>query len=235
MDAAHEPRIRSREKLKSIRRFIGEKMSESLRTMPQDTAFFDLETDALLAAKDGLKDKNKNVTVSSVVLRIMATILRDYPLLNSAVADGDAIIYESCNVAMGIGLESGIMPVVIKEAQEKNIFVISDELYEKTALVKVGKLPLAEMKGSTFTISSVGVLGIRYATVILNPPESGMLAIGGTEKRQLVRDDDTVVIRNVTGFSLTHNHVLLDGYHLKFVIDMLRERLAAPLAYMGLE
>ena len=235
MDAEYEPRVRSREKLKSTRRFIGERMSESLRTMPQNTVFFDLETDALLSAKDELKGKNRNVTVSSVVLRIMATVLRDYPLLNSAVADGDVIKYESCNVAMGIGLESGIMTVVVKEAQDKNIFAISDELREKTDLIRAGKLPLADMKGSTFTISSIGVLGIRYATVILNPPESGMLAIGSTEKQQLVRDDDTVVIRTVTGFSLTHNHILLDGYHVKFVIDMLRERLASPLEYMGLE
>jgi pyruvate dehydrogenase E2 component (dihydrolipoamide acetyltransferase) len=235
MDAAKEPRIHSREKLKSFRRFIGEKMSESLRTMPQDTAFFDLETAEILAAKDELKGKNKNVSVSSVILRIMATILRDYPLLNSAVVDAEVIRYESCNVAMGIGLESGIMTVVIKEAQDKDIFSISGELREKTDLIKAGKLPLHEMKGSTFTISSIGVLGIRYATVILNPPESGMLAIGATEKRQLVRADDTVVIRQVTGFSLTHNHILLDGYHIKYVIDMLRERLAAPMAYMGLD
>jgi len=234
MDATYEPRIRSREKLKSMRRFVGEKMSESLRSMPQDTAFFDIETDAFLSAKDELKAKNKNVTVSSAVLRIMATILRDYPLLNSAVIDGEVINYESCNVAMGIGMENAIMTVVIKEAQDKDIFAISDELREKTDLLKAGKLPLAEMKGSTFTISSIGVLGIRYATVIINPPESGMLGIGITEKRQLVRADDTVVIRNVTDFSFTHNHILLDGYHLKFIIDMLRERLAAPMAHMGL-
>ncbi|MDR3312542.1 MAG: 2-oxo acid dehydrogenase subunit E2 [Spirochaetaceae bacterium] len=232
--AGSEIRIKNRAKLKSTRRFIGQRMSESLRTMPQDTAVFDLESGALMALKDELKTKNKNVTVSSIITRIMATILRDYPLLNSAVAGEEVITYESCNVALGIGLETGIMTVVIREAQDKDVFAISDELREKTDLIKVGRLPLDEMKGSTFTVSSIGVLGIRYSTVVLNPPESAMLGIGVTEKRVVVQPDNSTAIRQVTSFSLTHNHTLLDGYHVGIVIRLLRERLENPRAWMGL-
>lgn len=227
-------RIKSQKKLKSTRRYIGELMSTSLRTIPQATAQFELEVDALMDLKDELKAQNKNVTVTSLFVRLMATVLQEYPLLNSAVIDNQLVTYDSCNVGVGVGMEQGIMTVVIKEAQDKNIFEISDELREKTNQIKTGTLPLSEMTGSTFTISSIGVQGIRYSTVIINPPESGMLAIGVTEKRPVVADDDTLVIRKIAGFGLSHNHTIIDGYHVGAIIDLLRERLKNPRAYMGI-
>lgn len=209
-------------------------MSESLKTIPQASPYFELETDSLLTLKKALKAQNPAVTVTSLVVRIMATVLRDYPLLNSAVIDDALVTYDSCNVGVGVGLERGIMMAVVRETQDKNIFEISEELSEKTALIKAGNLPLNEMKGSTFTISSIGVQGIRYSTVIINPPETAMLALGVTERRVIVLPDDEMAIRNVTGFALTHSHVVMDGYHVGAVIDLMRQRISEPAPWMGL-
>ena len=227
-------RIQSSRRLKSNRRLIGELMSNSLATIPQASPYFELEVDKLWEAKDELKKQNKNVTITSLFVRIMATVLRDYPYMNTAVIDGQLVTYDSCNVGFGVGLESSIINVVIKEAQDKNIFEISDEMKEKTIKVKENALPMEDMYGSTFTISSIGVQGIRYSTVIINPPETCMLAIGVAEKRLVVREDDTIQIRRIMGFGLTHNHTLFDGYHIGVVIDMMRERLNNPMDYMGL-
>ena len=227
-------RVASRRRLHSVRQFIGNMMTESLSTIPQASAYFEFQTDTLLALKDKLKAKRPSVTVTSVIARIMATVLKDYPLMNSAVIDGDLVLYDSCNIGIGVGLESGIMLVVIREAQDKNVFEISDELMEKTLLLKKGELPIAEMKGSTFTISSIGVLGIRYSTVIINPPETAMLAVGVTEKQAVVLEDDSIAVRNVTGFAISHNHVVMDGYHVGVVVDLMRQRIADPESYMGL-
>lgn len=227
-------RIKSQARLKSPRRYIGELMSTSLQTIPQASPYFELEVDALWQLKDKLKTENQNVTVTSMFVRLMASVLQEYPLLNSAVIDGQLVTYDSCNVGVGVGLESGIMTVVIKEAQDKSIFDISDELKEKTALIKKGGLPMEDMMGSTFTISSIGVQGIRYSTVIINPPEVGMLAIGVTEKRPVVLEDDTIGIKRITGFGLTHNHTVIDGFHIGVIIGMMRERMRNPRAYMGL-
>ena len=227
-------RIQSSRRLKSNRRLIGELMSSSLATIPQASPYFELEVDKLWEAKDELKKQNKNVTITSLFVRIMATVLRDYPYMNTAVIDGQLVTYDSCNVGFGVGLESSIINVVIKEAQDKNIFEISDEMKEKTIKVKENALPMEDMYGSTFTISSIGVQGIRYSTVIINPPETCMLAIGVAEKRLVVREDDTIQIRRIMGFGLTHNHTLFDGYHIGVVIDMMRERLNNPMDYMGL-
>lgn len=230
----HGRRIKSQTRLKSTRRYIGELMTTSLQTIPQASPYFELEVDAFWKLKDELKAENKNVTVTSMFVRLLATVLQEYPLLNSAVIDGKLVTYDSCNVGVGVGLESGIMTIVIKEAQDKSIFEISDELKQKTALVKSGELPMEDMLGSTFTISSIGVQGIRYSTVIINPPETGMLAIGVTEKRPVVLEDDTIGIRRITGFGLTHNHTVIDGFHIGAIIDLMRERMKNPRAYMGI-
>ena len=227
-------RIASERRLKSTRRYINDLMIDSLQHYPQASPYFELCTDALMDLKDELKKQNKNVTVTSLYVKIMASVLDNCPVLNSAVIDGKQVTYSSCNVGVGVGLESGIYTVVIKEAQSKNIFEISDELKEKSALVKTGELPMEDMMGSTFTISSIGVQGIRYSTVILNPPETGMLALGVTEKRPVVLEDDTIGIKRITGFGLTHNHALIDGYHIGVIIDLMRERLTNPKDYMGL-
>lgn len=231
---SEEMRIQSRKKLKSVRRFIGSRMLESLQTMPQATAVFDLETDALFKLKDELKAKEPAVTVTSLFVKLMAGVLQAYPILNSAVVGEELIVYDSCNVGVGVGLENGIMTVVVREAQDKDIFTIARELREKTELVKQGQLPLDEMKGSTFTISSIGVQGLRYSSVVLNPPESAMLGIGVTQRILAVQPDDSTAIRRVTSFSFTHNHTVLDGYHVGEGVRLLRERLADPAAHMGL-
>lgn len=228
-------RIKSSEKLNSTRRFISEMMNDSLHNYPQASPYFEFQVDELMKLKDKLKAKNPNVTMTSMFVRLMATILKEYPLLNSAVIDGNLVTYESCNVGVGVGLERGIMAVVIKEAQDKDIFTISDELREKTELIKKGELPIADMKGSTFTISSIGGQGIRYSTVVLNLPENGMLAIGVTEKRPVVLPDNSIGIRKVTGFGLTHNHAVIDGFHIGVIIDLMRSRINDPAAYMGIE
>lgn len=225
-------RIKTREKLNSTRRFISGMMSDSLHNYPQASPYFEFQVDNLLDLKEKLKAKNSNVTMTSIMVRIMADVLQEYPLLNGAVIDGDLITYDSCNVGVGVGLERGIMAVVIKEAQDKNIFEISDELKEKTLALKTGELPISDMKGSTFTISSIGGQGIRYSTVVLNPPENGMLAIGATEKKPVVLDDNSIGVRRVTGFGLTHNHAVIDGYHIGVIIELMRERIANPQKYM---
>ena len=88
-------RIKNSEKLNSTRRFISEMMNNSLHNYPQASPYFEFQVDKLMKLKDELKEKNQNVTMTSMFVRIMATVLKEYPLLNSAVIDGDLVTYES--------------------------------------------------------------------------------------------------------------------------------------------
>ncbi|NLW79030.1 MAG: hypothetical protein GXY32_06430 [Ruminococcaceae bacterium] len=233
---SEEMKIISQKKLNSIRRFIGEKMSASLRDMPQITGMTDLETDAVFALKDELKQQNKNVTVGSIFAKITVQALKAYPLANSTVVDGIHTIYESVNLGMGVGTEAGIMMINLRNAQDKNIFELSDELKEKTQLLMENKLPLSEMKDTTFTISNFGGMGAgsKYGTIVLNPPESAMLGIGNTERRYQIQNDDTAVIKRFTCFSITVNHTVMDGYHQAMFMDHLNKIILDPRPHMGL-
>ena len=98
------PRIQSRKKLNSTRRFIGQRMTESLETMPQASPVFEMNTQKFFELKDKLKKQDPSVTVTGMFIRLCAVILQKYPILNSAVVDGDLVIYDSCNIGVGVGL-----------------------------------------------------------------------------------------------------------------------------------
>jgi pyruvate dehydrogenase E2 component (dihydrolipoamide acetyltransferase) len=227
-------RVKESYKIKGARKFIADKMAESLRDYPQASGSIYLCTDTLFSLKDELCKKNENVTMTSILVKFVSEALKAHPLLNSALINGEFFIYDSINAGVGIGLQEGIMMVVIKETQDKTIFQISDELQDYISKLKAKTLPLSEMQGSTFTLSNVGMLGIEQATAVLNPPETMILAVGLTKKQLVVNDDDSVSIKNVTCFSTTINHAAIDGLHGGLFTLTLKEFLKDPGAHMGL-
>jgi len=228
-----DPRIiREVTKISPMRRFIGQRMAESLQTIPQATAMIELQTDAVFRLKDQLKAANPNVTITTMFIRFIAVLLREFPLLNSTHTEDTLTSYQSCDIAVGVGMKSGIKTVVIREAQSKDVFSISDELREKTDRLKAGKLPLEDMKYSTFTISSVGMMNVKYATVVINPPEAAVFGLGTTERRLIVLDDDSTEIQRITSASLTIDHAIIDGYHAGEAIQLLERMVQNPEAYM---
>lgn len=237
-----EIKVKSQKKLNSVRRFIGERMKQSLRDYPQNSGMAIFETDKVFELKDELKKQNKNVTVTSMFVKLLAEALAKYPIANSTLETTDAgdilTIYDSVNIGVGVGTEGGIMVIVLKECQDRSIFDISDELREKMNLLKENKLPLSEMKGSTFTVSSFGSLagagGLMFATPVLNPPENCMIGIGTTEKTPVVLDDNSIAVRQKTAFSITVNHTVLDGFHAANFLNTFAETLQDPKAHMGL-
>lgn len=232
-------KVKSQKKLNSVRRFIGERMKESLRDYPQNSGMALFETDKVFELKDELKAQNKNVTVTTIFVKLLAKALTDYPIANSTLEDGILTIYDSVNIGVGVGTEGGIMVIVLRDLQDRSIFELSDELREKANLMKEGKLPLSEMKGSTFTVSSFGSLaggqgGLMFATPVLNPPENCMIGIGTTERLPVVQADDSLAIRRKTAFSITVNHTVLDGFHAANFLNVFAETLKDPKAHMGL-
>lgn len=227
-------RIRESYKISGTRKYIGSKMSESLRDYPQGTGSAYIPVDELLALKKKLVTQNENVTMTSLFTKIAAEALRKHPQINSSLINDEFFIYDSINIGVGIGLQEGIMMVVIKEAQDKNIFEISDELQEDIALMKTKKLSMDRMMGSTFTVSNMGMLAVEQFTPFLTPPETGILGIGSTRKQMWVNDDDTTSIRKVCCFNITVNHAAVDGLHGGLFLQTLKDIMKDPEAYMGL-
>jgi pyruvate dehydrogenase E2 component (dihydrolipoamide acetyltransferase) len=236
MNDIHEhKRIRESYKLAGLRKIIGERMGDSLRNYPQGSGSTSICTEALIELKDELAKRNKNVTLTSLLTKVTAEALKEHPLLNSALIDNDEFfIYDSINIGVGIGLDDGIMTVVVKEAQDKDIFEISDTLQDLIAKLKSKKLQMADIMGSTFTLSNMGMLGVEQITPFLNPPETGILAVGATKKHVVVLDDDSTAIKPMTCFSITINHAAIDGLHGGRFLLTVKKIVENAKDYMGL-
>ncbi|AWW28137.1 2-oxo acid dehydrogenase subunit E2 [Acetobacterium sp. KB-1] len=232
---AEPKRIKESYKISGARKFIGKKMTESLRDYPQGSGSIYFPVDAVLDLKDELKAQNPNVSVTSVFVKLAAEALKEHPLINSALIGDEFFIYDSINIAVGIGLPEGIMMVVVNEAQDKDVFQISDELQDMIAKLKTKKLGMEHMMNSTYTISNMGMLEIDQVTPFLNPPETGIMAIGTTKKQLVVNDDDTTSIKRMACFSVTINHAAIDGFHSGLFLKTFKKYLLDPKSFMGLK
>jgi Pyruvate/2-oxoglutarate dehydrogenase complex, dihydrolipoamide acyltransferase (E2) component, and related enzymes len=228
-------RVRETYKINGTRKYLANMLKSSLAEYPQGTGSSYFETDRLMALKAKLHEQNEHVSITSVIAKVMTEALKKHPVMNSALINGEEFfIYDSINVGIGVGLPDGIMSVVIKEAQDKNIFEISDELQEDIALLKAKKLPFDRMSGSTITLSNMGMLGVEQFTPFLTPPETNIIGVGITKKVLVVNDDGTTRIASLTCFSSTVNHAAVDGLHGGLFFKDLRVMIEAPEEHMGL-
>lgn len=234
MDETMGKRIREATKLPKMRKFLAKMLTESRRDHPQGTGSAYMPADPLMQLKKKLAAENPHVTMTSLYVKLAAEALKLNPVINAAMTEEEFITYDSINIGVGIGTEQGIMVVVIKEAQDKNIFEISDELQEDIALLKARKLPLDRMQGSTFTVSNMGMLGVEQFTPFVMPGEIGILGVGTTNPRPWVDEDGSIVVKNVVCLSVTIDHAAIDGLHGGRYLISLKEIMKQPQDYMGL-
>lgn len=228
-------RIRENYKIKGTRKYLANTLTASRRDYPQGTGSIYVPIDTLMSLKKKLVAENPNVSMTSLFTKLLAEALRKHPLLNSALIDNDEFfIYDSVNVGVGVGLNEGIMVVVIKEAQDKSIFEISDELQESIALLKSKKLPMDRMMGSTVTLSNMGMLTVEQFTPFITAPESLILGVGSTNKRAWVNDDGSITARPVCCLNITINHAAFDGLHSGLFLGTMKELMSEPEMYMGI-
>lgn len=227
-------RISSKTELTKLRKYLAKMLTESRRDHPQGTGSAYIPADKLIELKKKLAAENSNVTFTSLYAKIAVEALKMNPVINACMTEDEFVQFDSINVGVGIGTEQGIMVVVIKEAQDKDIFQISDELQEDIALLKQGKLPMDRMSGATFTISNMGMLGVEQFTPFVMPGEIGILGIGTTNVRPWVEEDGSIVAKNVVCLSVTIDHAAIDGWHGGKYLISLKDIMKEPEKYMGL-
>ena len=178
-------------------------------TNHDDADITDLEAFRVLTNKENEKAGIK-VTMLAFLIKACVAALKKYPEFNSSL-DGDSIIYKQYfHIGFAADTPNGLMVPVIKDADKKGIFQISAEMSELAKKARDGKLSPAEMSGASFTISSLGGIGGRYFTPIINAPE---VAILGVCKSQMepVWDGKAFVPRLMLPLSLTWDHRVIDG------------------------
>ena len=156
---------------------------------------------------------------SAYIAKVIANVLIDFPEFNTSLsADLQKIIYkEYINIGIAVDTPDGLIVPNIKNSDQKSIKEISKEIFELAGLAKDRKLKVADLKGATFTISSLSGIGGKFFTPIINPPEVGIIGLSKTFK-SLKMVDGKITERDTLPMSLSYDHRVINGaYAAKFI------------------
>ena len=176
--------------------------------------------------KDGLK-----VSVNDFVLKAVAAALRRHPDCNAQWHDGFVRRFNAVHLGVAVAIEDGLITPVVKNAHAKGIARISAEVRELAGRAREKKLQPDEYTGSTFSVSNLGMFGIHEFTAIINPPEAGILAVGGIEDTPVV-EDGRVVVRSRMRVTMSCDHRVIDGAQGSRFLQTLKGMLEEPAAIL---
>ena len=201
---------------RGLRKKVAEKMVQSKHTAPHYTYVDEIDVTELVklrsAAKHMSAGQDVKITYLPFIIQALIAGLKKYPLLNSSLDEqnGKILIKHFYNIGIGVATAEGLTVVVIKHADRKSITDLAREIEKLSEAARQNKIALEDLKGSTFTITSLGPLGGIMATPIINYPEVAIVGIHKIEPRPVVRDGQ-IVIRDMMYMSLSFDHRVVDG------------------------
>ncbi|HXP12384.1 MAG TPA: pyruvate dehydrogenase complex dihydrolipoamide acetyltransferase [Stellaceae bacterium] len=216
----------------NMRRVIAKRMTESKRNVPHYYLTVDCEIDALLKARADLADtKGLKLSVNDFVIRAAALALKQYPAANASYSDEAILRWSQVDIAVAVALEDGLITPIIKNADRKKLDVIAAEMKDLGLRARAGKLKLTEFQGGTFSLSNLGMFGIREFTAVINPPQACILAVGVGEKRAVVKHDQ-IEIATVMSCTLACDHRVLDGAMGSQWLQIFKKLIEEPAALL---
>jgi pyruvate dehydrogenase E2 component (dihydrolipoyllysine-residue acetyltransferase) len=198
--------------LNAMRRVIARRLTESKQTVPHFYLTMDCEIDALLKIRSELNAKSDayRISVNDFVIRAAALALREVPAANAAWSDDAILLWDTVDIAVAVALDDGLITPIVKAADRKGLAVIANETKDLLSRARAGKLKLEEFQGGTFSISNLGMYGVREFAAVINPPHGGILAVGAGEQRPVVKNG-TLNVATVMSCTLSCDHRAVDG------------------------
>lgn len=169
----------------------------------------------------------RRLSYTAIIARAVASVLPDHPYLNASLQGDDIILWEDIHLGVAMSLEDYLIVPVIREAQGKNLQQMVATLGDLVERARAKRLKPAEMSGSTFTISNLGMFGIESFTAIINPPESAILAVGKIVDAP-VKGENSVEFRPVMNLTISVDHRVVDGASAARFLAELKETLENP-------
>jgi pyruvate dehydrogenase E2 component (dihydrolipoyllysine-residue acetyltransferase) len=198
-----------------MRKKIAERMVLSRHTAAHCTSVFQVDLTKVVGIYKREKErfeKQESVKLSYTPFFVRAVIdgLKRFPILNSSVSGEDIVYKKDIHMGIAVALEWGLIVPVIAHADEKSFLGLSRAIADLAERARLKKLAVSEVEGGTFTITNPGAYGGMFATPIINPPQVGIVGVGGVHKQPVVIDD-AIAIRSIVHLSLSYDHRLVDG------------------------
>ncbi|WP_232696038.1 dihydrolipoamide acetyltransferase family protein [Brevibacillus daliensis] len=219
--------------LKGIRKKIAEHMVKSVSIIPHVTSVDEIEMDKLVEVRENLKPfaqkRGIKLTYLPFVIKALVITLKEFPTFNASIDDetNEVVLKNYYNMGIATDTPNGLIVPVIRDADQKSMFQLAEEISSFAQLARDGKLSLDQITGGTFTVSNVGPIGGLQATPIINHPEVAIISLHKVEKRMVVREDQAV-IRQMMNISLSFDHRLIDGVTAVKFTNRIKELLENP-------
>jgi pyruvate dehydrogenase E2 component (dihydrolipoamide acetyltransferase) len=218
-----------RERLTSMRSTIARRLSESKRDLPHYRLLADLDMDALTKKRAALVATGESVSINDLLLHAVATALRQHPRLNAQFTGEELLQFEQVDLAVAVATPGGLVTPIVRNAASLSVGQIAVLVRELAERARAGKLARDEITGGTFTVSNLGMFGVRQFDAIINPPQVAILAIGAMEERPVVRHGALAVGRVVT-VTLSSDHRVVDGADAAAFLATLKATVAGVAA-----
>ncbi len=170
------------ENTSKMRQVIASRLAESIGPIPTFYLTMEIEMDNALELRKAINasvSEDQKISVNDIIVKVAALSLMKHPFANASYQDKTIRFYEQADIGVAVAIEDGLITPVIRGANLKGFLEISAEIKDLAAKARAKKLQPEEYTGATFSISNLGMFGIKEFTAIINPPEAGILAIGG--------------------------------------------------------
>jgi pyruvate dehydrogenase E2 component (dihydrolipoamide acetyltransferase) len=223
----------TREKMSGIRKAIAKAMVNSKHTAPHVTLMDEIDVTKLVTHRKKFKEvaaaKGIKLTFLPYIVKALTSALREFPALNTSLDDATSEIIHKhyYNIGIAADTEKGLLVPVVKDADRKSVFSISNEINELAGKARDGKLAPNEMKGASCTISNIGSAGGQWFTPVINHPEVAILGVGRIAEKPIVRDGE-IVAAPVLALSLSFDHRMIDGATAQNALNHIKRLLNDP-------
>uniref|UniRef100_B0SYX3 Acetyltransferase component of pyruvate dehydrogenase complex n=2 Tax=unclassified Caulobacter TaxID=2648921 RepID=B0SYX3_CAUSK len=200
--------------LDGMRKTIARRLTDSFRDVPHFPLTIDLEIDALLAARAKinhlLEGQGVKVSVNDIIIKAVAVALKRVPEANASYTPEGIALHHHADIAVAVAIDGGLITPIVRAAETKGLAQISAEVKDLAARAKSKKLKPEEFQGGTFSVSNLGMFGIKAFASIINEPQGAIMSVGAGEQRPVVKNGELAVATVMT-ITLTCDHRVVDG------------------------
>jgi pyruvate dehydrogenase E2 component (dihydrolipoamide acetyltransferase) len=200
-------------KLSNMRKVIARRLTESKQQIPHYYLTLDCELDALLrlrAELNGREGADYKLSVNDFLIKALALSLRKVPAANRSWGGDRMYQYQDADISVAVAIPEGLITPIIRRADQKGLSTISKEMRDLGVRAREGKLKPEEFQGGSFSLSNLGMFGIREFAAVINPPQAGILAVGAGEQRPIVKDG-ALATATMMSATLAADHRVIDG------------------------
>ena len=210
---------------------IARRMTESATTIPVFTVSADVDVSQIVASRREARERGEDApSVNDFVVKAVAATLREFPRFNASYVDGKVELYSRVNVGIAVATDDALLVPVVRDADRKPLADLATETRTLADGARRRTLRPEDFHDGTFTVSNLGMFGVRTFTAIIDPPQVAILAVGGTRRAPLEEGHDRIGFRDVLTVTLSCDHRVVYGADGARFLSRLRELLERPLA-----